>query len=91
MRQYPSLCSPGGSGVSPTAGAPIYSSYALDVRPGVRGAAKTRTPGSAAVVEGDLVAVGVREREGAAERPVPLPPSPASSLRPTPTAAPISP
>jgi hypothetical protein len=31
---------------------------------------KTRTPGSAAVVEGHLVAVGVREREGAAERPV---------------------
>ncbi|MGP7999080.1 MAG: DUF4386 domain-containing protein [Streptosporangiaceae bacterium] len=29
-----------------------------------------RTPGSAAVVEGHLVAVGVREREGAAERPV---------------------
>ncbi len=37
-----------------------------------RGAAapKTRTPGSAAVVEGHLVAVGVRERECAAERPV---------------------
>jgi hypothetical protein len=33
-------------------------------------APKTRTPGSAAVVEGHLVAVGVREREGAAERPV---------------------
>jgi hypothetical protein len=29
-----------------------------------------RTPGSAAVVEGHLVAVGVRERESAAERPV---------------------
>ena len=29
-----------------------------------------RTPGSAAVVEGHLVAVGVGEREGAAERPV---------------------
>jgi hypothetical protein len=28
------------------------------------------TPGSAAVVEGHLVAVGVRERESAAERPV---------------------
>ena len=34
------------------------------------GAPKTRTPGSAAVVEGHLVAVGVRERERAAERPV---------------------
>ena len=33
-------------------------------------ALKTGTPGSAAVVEGHLVAVGVREREGAAERPV---------------------
>ena len=33
-------------------------------------APKTRTPGSAAVVEGYLVAVGVRERESAAERPV---------------------
>jgi hypothetical protein len=33
-------------------------------------APKTRTPGSAAVVEGHLVAVGVRERESAAERPV---------------------
>ena len=31
---------------------------------------KTATPGSAAVVEGHLVAVGVRERERAAERPV---------------------
>jgi hypothetical protein len=31
---------------------------------------KAGTPGSAAVVEGHLVAVGVREREGAAERPV---------------------
>jgi hypothetical protein len=30
----------------------------------------TGTPGSAAVVEGHVVAVGVREREGAAERPV---------------------
>lgn len=30
----------------------------------------TRPPGSAAVVEGDVVAVGVREGEGAAERPV---------------------
>src|ERR1022692_2684739 len=34
------------------------------------GAPKTRAPGSAAVVEGHLVAVGVRERESAAERPV---------------------
>jgi hypothetical protein len=33
-------------------------------------APKTRTPGSAAVVEGHLVAVGVGERESAAERPV---------------------
>jgi hypothetical protein len=33
-------------------------------------ALRTGTPGSAAVVEGHLVAVGVREREGAAERPV---------------------
>ena len=33
-------------------------------------APKTGTPGSAAVVEGHLVAVGVRERESAAERPV---------------------
>ena len=33
-------------------------------------APKTRTPGSAAVVEGHLVGVGVRERESAAERPV---------------------
>lgn len=33
-------------------------------------APKTRTPVSAAVVEGHLVAVGVRERESAAERPV---------------------
>jgi hypothetical protein len=33
-------------------------------------APKTRTPGSATVVEGHLVAVGVRERESAAERPV---------------------
>ena len=33
-------------------------------------ALKTGTPGSAAVVEGHLVAVGVRERESAAERPV---------------------
>jgi len=33
-------------------------------------APKTRTPGSAAVVEGDLITVGVRERESAAERPV---------------------
>jgi hypothetical protein len=33
-------------------------------------APKTRTPGSAAVVEGHLVAVGVRERESAAERPI---------------------
>ena len=46
------------------------ATYALDVRPGVGGAPKTRTPGSAAVVEGHLVAVGVRERESAAERPV---------------------
>ena len=44
--------------------------YALDVRPGVGGAPKTRTAGSAAVVEGHLVAVGVGERESAAERPV---------------------
>jgi hypothetical protein len=36
----------------------------------VEDAPKTGTSGSAAVVEGDLVAVGVREREGAAERPV---------------------
>jgi hypothetical protein len=35
-----------------------------------RAAPKTRTLGSAAVVEGHLVAVGVRERESAAERPV---------------------
>ena len=33
-------------------------------------APKTGMPGSAAVVEGHLIAVGVREREGAAERPV---------------------
>jgi hypothetical protein len=33
-------------------------------------AQKTGTPGSAAVVEGHLVAVRVRERESAAERPV---------------------
>jgi hypothetical protein len=33
-------------------------------------ALKTGTPGSAAVVEGHLVAVGVGERERAAERPV---------------------
>ena len=33
-------------------------------------APKAGTPGSAAVVEGHLVAVGVRERESAAERPV---------------------
>jgi hypothetical protein len=33
-------------------------------------APKTRTPGSAAIVEGHLIAVGVRERESAAERPV---------------------
>ena len=33
-------------------------------------ALKTGTPGSAAVVEGHLVAVGVGERESAAERPV---------------------
>ena len=33
-------------------------------------ALKAGTPGSAAVVEGHLVAVGVRERESAAERPV---------------------
>ena len=33
-------------------------------------APKTGTPGSAAVVEGHLVAVGVGERESAAERPV---------------------
>lgn len=33
-------------------------------------APKTRTPGSTAVVEGHLVAVGVRERESAAERPI---------------------
>ena len=33
-------------------------------------ALKARTPGSAAVVEGHLVAVGVGERESAAERPV---------------------
>jgi hypothetical protein len=33
-------------------------------------APKTGTPGSAAVVEGHLIAVGVRERESAAERPV---------------------
>src|SRR5271169_558252 len=33
-------------------------------------ALETGTPGSAAVVEGHLVAVGVGEREGAAERPV---------------------
>jgi hypothetical protein len=33
-------------------------------------ALKTGTPGSAAIVEGHLVAVRVGEREGAAERPV---------------------
>ena len=33
-------------------------------------AMKTGTPGSAAIVEGHLVAVGVGEGEGAAERPV---------------------
>jgi hypothetical protein len=33
-------------------------------------ALKTGTPGSAAVMEGHLVAVGVGERESAAERPV---------------------
>lgn len=33
-------------------------------------ALRTGTPGSAAVVEGHLVAVGVGERESAAERPV---------------------
>jgi hypothetical protein len=33
-------------------------------------ARKTGTPGSAAVVEGHLIAVGVGERESAAERPV---------------------
>jgi len=42
------------------------------VRSPLRGPAalKAGTPGSAAVVEGHLVAVGVGEREGAAERPV---------------------
>ena len=42
------------------------------VRSPLRGPAapKTGTPGSAAVVEGHLIAVGVRERESAAERPV---------------------
>ena len=54
------------------------SGFAVSLAAGLRcekpaqGAAapKTRTPGSAAVVEGHLVAVGVRERESAAERPV---------------------
>jgi hypothetical protein len=36
----------------------------------VRPDQKTGTPGSAAVMEGHLVAVGVGERESAAERPV---------------------
>src|SRR6266581_4063970 len=42
------------------------------VRSPLRGPAapKTGTPGSAAVVEGHLIAVGVGERESAAERPV---------------------
>ena len=45
--------------------------YAAEDRQGPPPAAlETGTPGSAAVVEGHLVAVGVREREGAAERPV---------------------
>jgi hypothetical protein len=47
-------------------------SLAVAVRSPLRGPAalKTGTPGSAAVVEGHLVAVGVGERESAAERPV---------------------
>ncbi len=44
----------------PAAASPLRAPAAL----------KTGTPGSAAVVEGHLVAVGVRERESAAERPV---------------------
>jgi hypothetical protein len=39
-----------------------HAGYVMTVR--------ARTPGSAAVVEGHLVAVRVRERESAAERPV---------------------
>ena len=53
----------------------ISVSLAAGLPPGrslLRGpaAVKAGTPGSAAVVEGHLVAVGVGEREGAAERPV---------------------
>jgi hypothetical protein len=53
---------------------PAWTGFAgaAAVRSPLRGPAalKTGTPGSAAVVEGHLVAVGVGEREGAAERPV---------------------
>jgi DDE family transposase len=50
----------------------VITGWPAVVRSPLRGPAalKTGTPGSAAVVEGHLVAVGVGERESAAERPV---------------------
>jgi hypothetical protein len=53
-------------------GRPRRSAMLPAVRSALRAPAAVRTgrPGSAAVVEGHLVAVGVGEREGAAERPV---------------------
>ena len=53
-----------GSAVSLAAGLPQGKPARAPAAP------ETGTPGSAAVVEGHLVAVGVGEREGAAERPV---------------------
>jgi hypothetical protein len=52
----------------------VIEEYLARHRPGHQqlraSACRAWTPGSAAVVEGHLVAVGVRERESAAERPV---------------------
>lgn len=53
-----------GLAVSVAAGLPLREARSGRLPP------KTGTPGSAAVVEGHLVAVGVGERESAAERPV---------------------
>jgi hypothetical protein len=55
-------------GAGPTA--PTRSDRRCEKRAQDAAGPKTRTPGSAAVVKGHLVAVGVCERERAAERPV---------------------
>jgi hypothetical protein len=59
-----------GTGVLAGLGAVRVAGGGVHVPARVRPDQKTGTPGSAAVVEGHLVAVGVGEHESAAERPV---------------------